>query len=342
MPISVFIVEDSAIARSYLRDVIEASSGFELLGIASTPLIALKRMAKQWPDIILSGQTLAGMSGIDFLHYVQRNRPTPFVFLLSSQEEKEQLLAKRLTGLSDVLVKPPLLQDHKHQSFAVELLQRLKEVFLSAPVQQLANNQSPLCNKQFDLIAIGSSTGGTRIIEELLGQLNKDSPCVLVVQHMPKKFTRTFAQRLHKLSHVEVREAKDGDELQPGLVLIAPGGKHLAVKQQGVRLLAHVYDGALFNHHKPSVDILFKSLAASQGLVILAVLLTGMGKDGAQGMLQLKRKQAKTIALAEEDCVVYGMPKAAKDLHAITDEMTIDELKAEFFDAKVKCLGRSC
>lgn len=326
MLIKIFIVAGSAVGRAFLREAFTEATGYELLGSASTPLIALKRLVKQEPDLIICDYDTAAMTGIEFLDYLQRNRKAQCILLLPENNHSKQLEQEALqSGAVACVRKPNFFDKSQTENFKEELFSLIGEHF-KHPKNR--SEKVELCSK-FDVVAIGSSTGGTALIERLLSRLTKNSPCVLVVQHMPEKFTKSFAQRLNGLVDIQVKEAADGDVLQSGMALIAPGGKHLAILRHRGQLRAHVYQGELQQHHMPSVDVLFQSLAELEALSVFAVLLTGMGKDGAEGMLSLKRYGAYTVALSEEDCVVYGMPRAAKNLGAVTTEMGIERLEKE-------------
>lgn len=326
MSIKVFIVAGSAVNRAFLREAFTRANGYELLGSASTPLIALKRLLKQEPDLIICDYDTSAMTGLEFIEYLQRNRKAQCILLLPEYVPNNHIKQQALrSGAIACLIKPNFFDAKQAESFRAQLF-LLIDTYFKPPQEK---TEKPDISKKVDIIAIGSSTGGTALIERLLSQLGANSPCVLIVQHMPEKFTKSFAQRLNSLVEIEVKEAADGDVLQPGLALIAAGGKHLAVVSHAGQLRAHVYQGQLQQHHMPSVDVLYESIAKLGVLSVYALLLTGMGKDGAEGMLQLKNQGAFTIALSEEDCVVYGMPRAAKNLGAVTEEMGIEQLERE-------------
>lgn len=332
MGIKVFVVDGSAVNRAFLRKLFSHAHGFELLGVASTPLLAIKRLHGKAVDLVICSYDVPGMTGMEYLHYLQRNSAPQFILLLPPDSAASIAQHALQTGAAACISRPNLHNQQLADQFGLDLLAaannnrlRLKSLQTSTKLKQA---------QRFDVIAIGSSTGGIAIIEKLLSQLGPQSPCVLIVQHMPERFTHSFAERLNKLVDIEVKEAVDGELLRPGLALIAAGGKHLSVQQRGQQLYTHVFHGEQQHHHRPSVDVLFSSLASCKSLAVYALLLTGMGKDGAEGMLALKTQQAVTVTLSEKDCVVYGMPRAAQQLGAALYEKDVKQLLADFASFK--------
>lgn len=343
MTINVFIVDDSATARTALRLILDNSDEVNVIGVASNPLIALKRMTKTWPDVIISDLEMPEMHGTEFLEYIQRNRPTPFIVFSNYTGASATSSVEALSqGAVDIIAKPNFsdiddLNETRDQvlnaitaaaklSSATPINRPKEKGQISRPLKQSVEDDiveqhellelPDLPKQEYGLIAIGSSTGGTTIIEQFLRKLNKNSPGVVIVQHMPEHFTKAFAQRINKFCEIEVKEAEDHDEVRPGTAFIAPGGKHMRVSSIRGRCIISVFEGDAVNRHRPSVDVLFNSVAEFFGGQALAVILTGMGKDGAKGMLAMKQKGAVTIAQGETDCAVYGMPKAAVALEA--------------------------
>lgn len=367
MTTNVFIVDDSATARTALRLILETSDDINVIGVASTPIIALKRMQKTWPDVIISDLEMPDMSGFEFLEYLQQKRPTPFIvfsnYTGSSAMSSVEALAK---GALDIIPKPNFNCEESLQATSniilnsiraaaklavkmeVDQLQRKNRKLtgknsrkMHTPVEKV-ENYSVVTNKkysdltsvenedeafvlprqEFSLLALGSSTGGTTIIEKILRELTVKSPAVVVVQHMPEHFTQAFAKRINQFCRIHVKEACDGDEVNQGTALIAPGGKHMKLINQGGRLRVHIFDDDVVNSHKPSVDVLFHSIASLLQKDGLGVILTGMGKDGARGLLAMREAGAVTLSQSGEDCAVNGMPKAAVALGAVDFEMS--------------------
>lgn len=353
MTINVFIVDDSATARTALRLILETSEDINVLGVASNPLIALKRMVKAWPDVIISDIEMPEMDGIEFLHYIQKNKPTPFIVFSnhtgSSAVTSVEALAR---GALDIIPKPNFSNSQSLEEASIEILNAVRaaaklEKNKNLPqITELALPSSegdrpllrqvkerhkegeltpvevaPLARDQYSVIAIGSSTGGTTIIEKILTAMTPNCPGIVIVQHMPELFTKAFANRINQFCRIHVKEAEDGDMIKSGVALIAPGGKHMSVVRRINGYFVHVFAGEYVNRHKPSVDVLFNSVAEVFIHDALGVILTGMGKDGAKGLLLMKQAGANTIAQAEEDCAVYGMPKAAKAMDAVEIEL---------------------
>ena len=340
-------------ARTALRLILETTEDINVLGVASNPLIALKRMVKAWPDVIISDLEMPEMDGIEFLQYIQKNRPTPFIvfsnYTGTSAVNSVEALAK---GALDIIAKPNFSDSEKLEEASVEILNAVRaaakieknKALLNTPLVLPESDKAPLVTprntraeqeelpdialprQQYSVIAIGSSTGGTTIIEKILRGMDVNCPGVVIVQHMPELFTKAFANRINQFCRIHVKEAEDGDVIKPGMALIAPGGKHMAVVRKITGYSVQVFDGDFVNRHKPSVDVLFRSVAEVYGADALGVILTGMGKDGAKGLLQMQQAGANTVAQAEEDCAVYGMPKVAKAIDAVEVELTAPQI----------------
>ena len=370
MTINVFIVDDSATARTAMRLILEDSEDINVLGVASTPVLALKRMQKNWPDVVVSDLEMPDMSGLEFLAYLQKNRPTPFIvfsnYTGSNAMSSVEALAK---GAVDIIPKPNFSCEDSLQQVTDQMLnsiraaanidieknvpvikssanvnnktgweERLSQKIIHRPKSTLPgkslhpvlgveDTEALSARDKFSLLALGSSTGGTTIIEHILRQLTVQSPPVLVVQHMPEHFTLAFAKRINQFCAIDVREAQDGDVLHAGLALIAPGGKHMAVhRNSSGKAFVTVFDGEPVNSHKPSVDVLFQSVAAVEKKDALGVILTGMGKDGAKGLLAIREAGGLTISQAGDDCAVNGMPKAALAINAVDFELSSEDI----------------
>jgi two-component system, chemotaxis family, protein-glutamate methylesterase/glutaminase len=354
MSISVYVVDDSAVMRQTLLHLLQGDPEIVLLGSAPNPLIAGPAIRKNRPDVLLLDIEMPGMDGLTFLRQVMAEAPIPTVICSTLTTEGSEVALEALAaGAVAVVAKPRLglkafLEDSRR-----ELIQTLKSaararprLASSAPVRPLAAARPALPHAPSSSVhtllsmnrpvVLGSSTGGTQAIESVLRALPADSPGIAIVQHMPERFTAMYAQRLNGLCEVEVREARDGDRLERGVVLIAPGGRHLQLRKAGGQYFAVVMDGPPVNRHKPSVDVLFRSAAECAGKDLLAIILTGMGDDGARGMKLLHDGGARTIAQDEASCVVFGMPKEAIKLGAADEVMPLDHIASAIlrFDAR--------
>jgi len=331
--IDVMVVDDSAVVRKVVGAMLEQAPGVRLLHAVADPLLAIERMKQAWPDVIILDVEMPRMDGITFLKKIMAERPTPVV-ICSTLTEKgaETTMAALAAGAVSIITKPKLgLKDFLHDS-AAELLAAVRAAS-QANVRRLAaratfappvaakltadailapahETRSPLKTTE-RVVAIGTSTGGTLALEEVLTALPRVAPGIVIVQHMPEKFTAAFADRLNKLCRIEVREARHGDRVLQGRALIAPGGKHMLLRRDGAQYVVDVIDGPVVNRHRPSVDVLFRSVAKQAGANALGVIMTGMGDDGAAGLLEMRKAGARTVAQDEETCVVYGMPKEA-------------------------------
>ncbi len=329
-PIDVMVVDDSAVVRKVVGAVLESAPGIRLLHAVADPLLAIERMKQAWPDVILLDVEMPRMDGITFLRKIMAERPTPVV-ICSTLTEKgaETTMAALAAGAVSIITKPKLgLKDFLSES-ADELVaavraagqvnvRRLAARVAPAPaklsadaVLPAAGDTRPLLRTTERVVAIGTSTGGTLALEEVLTALPRVTPGIVIVQHMPEKFTAAFADRLNGLCQIEVRDARHGDRVLPGRALIAPGGKHMLLRRDGANYHVDVIDGPLVNRHRPSVDVLFRSVAKHAGANALGIIMTGMGDDGAAGLLEMRKAGARTVAQDEESCVVYGMPKEA-------------------------------
>jgi len=361
--IKVLVVDDSAVVRKVLGAMLEDAPGIRLLHAVADPLLAIERMKQQWPDVIVLDVEMPRMDGITFLKKIMAERPTPVV-ICSTLTDKgaETTMAALAAGAVSIITKPKLgLKDFLTES-ADELVAAVRAA-AQVNVRRLAMRASasgsaaasasapaapaPSAKLSADailapaldaraplrtterVVAIGTSTGGTLALEEVLTALPRVTPGIVIVQHMPEKFTAAFADRLNKLCQIEVREARHGDRVLPGRALIAPGGRHMLLRRDGAQYHVDVIDGPLVNRHRPSVDVLFRSVARQAGANALGIIMTGMGDDGAAGLLEMRKAGARTVAQDEESCVVYGMPKEAVKRGAVEKSVRLAAIDRE-------------
>jgi len=333
-PIKVLIVDDSAVVRQAMVAILGKDRGIKVVGHAMDPIFAMEKMAKDWPDVILLDVEMPRMDGITFLRKIMAEHPTP-VIICSSLTAKgaETTMQALAAGAFAIFTKPTLsvktfLEDASHDLVAAvraAAAARMNRLPIARPVAAvprltadavLPAGQEAMAVTTDTFTAIGTSTGGTQALEFILAALPRTCPGLVVVQHMPEQFTAAFAERLNGICEVEVREARTGDRVLTGRALIAPGGKHLVVKRSGAQYVVEVVQAPPVNRHCPSVDVLFRSVAKYAGKNATGVIMTGMGDDGARGLLEMKQAGAHTLAQDEESCVVFGMPKEAIKLGA--------------------------
>jgi len=330
--IRVLIVDDSAVVRRLLTEELAKIDDIEVVGTAVDPYAARAKIAELEPDVITLDLEMPRMDGLSFLEKIMRYHPLPVVIVSSvTPEGSEPALTALALGAIDVVPKPG------SQFTIPDVRRRLARAIRAAAVSKPAalTDSNPGLAKRLSfqsvrttqsMIAIGASTGGTQALEHVLRMMPADSPGIVVVQHMPGGFTRSFAERLDGVCAMEVQEAKAGDRVVPGLCLIAEGSKHIMVRRSGVEITIRVKDGPAVNFHKPSVDVLMQSVASEVGANAVGAILTGMGGDGAQGLLAMREAGAPTIAQDERTSVVFGMPKVAIELGAAIEVVPLQEM----------------
>jgi two-component system chemotaxis response regulator CheB len=324
--IKVMVVDDSAVVRQVVTALLARDPGIHVVAAVADPIFAMNRMRVQWPDVLVLDIEMPRMDGITFLKKIMAERPTPVVICSTLAEDGAEVsMAALAAGAVSIITKPKLglkqfLEDASEDLVsAVKAAARANVAVLhgtsarhTADVILAASDKSSVPIQTTErVVALGTSTGGTQALEEVLTTLPRVTPGIVIVQHMPEKFTAAFAQRLNNLCQIEVKEAQNNDRVINGRALIAPGGKHMLLKRSGTQYHVEVINGPLVNRHRPSVDVLFRSVAKCAGANALGVIMTGMGDDGAAGLFEMRQAGARTLAQNEASCVVYGMPKEA-------------------------------
>ena len=347
--IKVFVIDDSAVVRQTLLALLQGDPEVELAGSAPNPLIAAPLLRKHRPDVLLLDIEMPGMDGLTFLRQQMAESPIPTVICSSLSTEGSHVALEALAaGAVAIVAKPRLGLRQFLEDSRRELIAALKTAARAHPRRATPAAAPPAAPARRAVlpglhalsvnkpVVIGSSTGGTQAIEQILLALPGDAPGIAIVQHMPERFTALYAQRLDGICAMRVREARDGDRLERGVVLIAPGGRHLQLHKRGGQYYAVVLDGPPVNRHKPSVDVLFRSLAEATNGDALAIMLTGMGDDGARAMKLLHDRGVRTLAQDEASCVVFGMPREAIKLGAVDQVLPLDGMAAAIsqFDAR--------
>ncbi len=356
--IRVLIVDDSATVRQTLTSVLESDPQIEVLGVASDPFVAARRIRDEIPDVITLDVEMPRMDGITFLRRLMAQHPIPVVMCSSLTEAGSETLLQALeAGAVDVILKPKMgVAEHLAESRiricdAVKAaagarirgrapspapLSREPEKKLSADAMLPPPAMKAMARTTESIICIGASTGGTESLRVVLEQLPAAAPGIVIVQHMPERFTASFARRLDSLCEVDVKEAEDGDAVLRGRVLIAPGNLHTMIERSGANYRVSVKEGPLVSRHRPSVDVLFRSAARSAGSNAVGVIMTGMGDDGAQGLEEMKKAGARTIAQDEATSVVFGMPKEAIARGCVDRIVPLSQIAAEMLRAAAR------
>jgi two-component system chemotaxis response regulator CheB len=357
--IKLMIVDDSALVRQVVTQTVSRDAGIEVVATAADPVAALDKLRQHRPDVIVLDIEMPRMDGLSFLRKIMAERPTPVIVCSTLVERGAAATLEALAaGAISVITKPkaglkafledagndivtavkaaakanlgalltrrraePDLSPHRFPELALRRPKNSADVMLAdaAPVGAMIGTTDRI-------VAIGTSTGGTQALEAVLTRLPASAPGIVIVQHMPEKFTSLFSQRLDSLCRIEVREAADNDRVTPGLALVAPGGRHMMIKRSGAQYFVEVVDGPLVNRHKPSVDVLFRSVAKFAGSNALGIIMTGMGDDGARGLREMHDAGASTIAQDESSCVVFGMPREAIKLGAADRVLPLDRI----------------
>lgn len=347
--IKVLIVDDSAIVRQTYRSLLESDPGIEVIGTAGDPYIAVQKIQKEKPDVITLDIEMPRMDGLTFLKKIMTQAPMPVV-VISDQTSKGADVALRALeiGAVDVMTKPGLSNAVEIEESRIRLVDKVRSAFYAkktsrkpeVPLPFIAATPKPVEVKPLtrlapvhfssqSIIVIGASTGGTEAVREFLEVLPANMPPILIVQHMPEKFTASFAKRLDELCALRVKEAEDGEPILAGTVYVAPGSHHMSVRSHQGKYYIKNFQGELVNRHRPSVNVLFHSVAETKGKHAVGIIMTGMGDDGATGMLAMNQKGAYTIAQDESTCVVFGMPQKAVLAGGVSKVLPLQEISKE-------------
>ncbi|GAA5110481.1 protein-glutamate methylesterase/protein-glutamine glutaminase [Alloalcanivorax gelatiniphagus] len=345
--IKVLCVDDSALIRDLMTEIINEQGDMEVVAVAPDPLVARDLIKRHNPDVLTLDVEMPRMDGLDFLERLMRLRPMPVLMVSSLTEAGSEVTLRALElGAVDFLQKPALGIRSGMREYGDRIAEKVRAAAQSRP-RRLAQPGGaprsalrPVMVSSEKLVILGASTGGPEAIRQVLEPLPPNSPAILIAQHMPGGFTRSFAQRLDRLCQVSVKEAEDGERVLPGHVYIAPGEQHLKLVRSGANYVVRLDDGAPVNRHRPSVDVLFRSAAEQAGANAIGVLLTGMGKDGAEGLLAMRNAGAHTLAQDQESSLVFGMPREAIARDAATEILPLDRM-AERMMALVAASGRA-
>lgn len=360
MPCSVLIVDDSALVRNLLTTLIDAQPDMKVVGTAADPYIARERIKALNPDVLTLDVEMPRMDGLAFLEKLMRLRPMPVVMVSSLTERSSEITLRALElGAVDYVTKPKIDIIKGIEESGREIIEKIR-VAANAKVKNLirrpparlevekkytADAVLPSINNRLTttekVVIIGASTGGTEAIKDVLVQMPADAPGILITQHMPAAFTSAFARRLDGLCRISVKEARDDERVLPGHAYIAPGDRHLLLSRSGANYVTQIADGPPVSRHRPSVDVLFRSAANCAGKNAIGVILTGMGDDGANGMLEMKQAGARTMAQDEESCVVFGMPKEAIARGGVDEIAPLPEMAARIISAVSSQGGRT-
>ncbi|MBW1666436.1 MAG: chemotaxis response regulator protein-glutamate methylesterase [Deltaproteobacteria bacterium] len=343
--IKVLVVDDSAVVRKVFKEELSRDKEIEVIGTAPDPYVARDKIVKLKPDVVTLDIEMPRMDGLTFLKKLMRHYPLPVIIVSSLTKKGGKLAMDALSlGAIEVISKPS--SAYSVGEMSVQLIDKIKavagidvqrrkktELDEAGPTKPMPRALAKTTNK---IIAIGASTGGTEALKVVLTGMPPNAPGLAVVQHMPANFTTSFAQRLNELSAITVKEAADGDSLVNGVALIAPGNYHMLLKRSGARYYVQVKTGPLVHHQRPAVDVLFHSVATYAGGNAVGVILTGMGSDGALGLLKMKEAGARTVAQDEKTCVVFGMPKEAIKLGGVDKVVPLENIAGTALDFAIQ------
>jgi len=344
--IRVLVIDDSALIRGIMKQLINAQPDMEVVGQAPDPVSARELIKQVNPDVLTLDVEMPRMNGLEFLEKLMRLRPMPVVMVSSLTERGNEVTLRALElGAVDFITKPRVGLSDGLNELSTEIGEKIRAAARARIRRHALDAAAPdtprplagqFLNTTEKLVCLGSSTGGTEALKEVLTRMPAAAPGTLITQHMPETFTASFAARLNGLSAMTVKEAEHNERILPGHAYVAPGHSHLLVKKSGAYYYTELSRAEPVNRHRPSVDVLFDSAARALGPNAVGAILTGMGKDGAQGLLAMRAAGAHTIAQDEASCVVYGMPKAAVELGAAMDVLPLSDIARRIID----CLGR--
>lgn len=345
--IKVLCVDDSALIRDLLTEIINSQPDMEVVAVAPNPIVARDLIKQHNPDVLTLDVEMPRMDGLDFLERLMRLRPMPVLMVSSLTQAGSEITLRALElGALDFISKPQVGIRQGLLDYSELIAEKIRAASRARPRQALPSSaprppalKAPMLSSE-KLVIIGASTGGTEAIRAVLEPLPANSPAILITQHMPGGFTKSFAERLDRLCNISVKEAEDGERILPGHAYIAPGTAHLKLARSGANYIARLDDGPPVNRHRPSVDVLFNSAAQCAGRNAIGVLLTGMGKDGARGLLEMREAGAFTFAQDEASCVVFGMPREGIALGGACEVVSLDRM-AERVLMQVAASGRA-
>lgn len=337
------VIDDSALVRQTLTEIINSDPQLEVVGTAADPYFAAQKIKSFIPDVITLDVEMPRMDGLTFLKTLMAQYPIPVVIISSLTQSGSQLALRALDlGAVEIVAKSEIRNTKEHlEESGIRITDAIKAAYM-VPVKRVGLNkaqpeytpvtkskpdtESPIYKTTDKVIAIGASTGGTEALRYFLLNTPANCPGILITQHMPPGFTKSFADQLNTICEVTVKEASDGERVMRGHAYIAPGGKHMELYRSGAKYFIKVRDGELVNRHKPSVEVLFNSVAHHAGQNAVGIIMTGMGRDGAEGLLNMRNAGARTIAQDEKSCVVFGMPKEAIKINAADQIMSLQEM----------------
>lgn len=343
--IRVLVVDDSAVVRQSLSTILNSDPDIEVMGVASDPYFAAKKILNEVPDVITLDIEMPRMDGLTFLKKIMSQHPIPVVIISSLTEKATETGIKAMElGAVEIITKPQMNTKQFFEESKIRLIDVVKAAshakikrktakteikvqpkFSADAVIPKSQKHSMLKTTEL-VVAVGASTGGTDALQVFLQAMPPDTPGIVIVQHMPEQFTKSFANRLNSICNITVKEAENGDTVIRGRALIAPGNYHMLLKRSGARYYVEVKEGPLVNRHRPSVDVLFRSTAKYAGKNAIGIIMTGMGDDGAKGLLEMREAGAHTIAQDEKSCVVFGMPNEAIKLNAAEKILPLDKI----------------